>query len=724
MLNIILLSLLSVVASVATANAQEPILQIDTGGHKALINDVIFTPDGDHLVSAGDDNVVRVWDWQAGETVRTIRGHIGYQGEGKIYALALSPDGQWLAVGGWMHDNAIRLYDFKTGNLVTLLKGHEDTLNTLAFSPNSQYLASGGHDATAIIWDVKQQRVLHNLSGHTAEIYAIAFTPDNQRLVTGSYDHDLRLWQVSNGAQLAVLSGHTDKVYTLAVSPQDSLIASGGHDYMVQLWDGKTGELIKELIHQETEIGSLQFTPDGQSLIVTAADSPYHADLFSVPAGEQLLSYQGHDNVVFATDIHPEGRWVATGGGNNNEIHIWDIQTGKLEQRLSGVGASSWAVGFSADGQWLLWGYTSDYSNDNDRGPLEYQLPLPQHSEDMLGAPEPIDRNHAVIQAQTRWRSWSIYAEEGGYYGDYALLTIQNQRKTVAQIERDATDGYGHRSYTFTIDGHQIISGGMNGRLTGYDKAGNHLGNYVGHVGEVWAVAVAPNRSLIASAGDDQTVRLWNTEDQQNIVSVFLGNNGEWVIWTPQGYYAASQNGDNLIVWQINKGIDKNPDYLPAAQLRQHFYRPDIVTAALRLGDAGTAVAEASDTDFTLPQAVEEQPPELTIVTPQPDSYSRFSPIRLEIALQPNPYPVDNISVYVNSTLADMKKFTHTEAFATTVQRKNFDINLEYGANCIVVAAKNAIGTTRNAIIVYLGKRSAAAQTSDSRHQECLGNEP
>ncbi len=100
---ILTLTLLSITGIPITARTAQstspPILQIDTGGHKSLIKDVTFTSDGRYLVSAGDDKVVRIWDLETGETVRTLRGQIGAGHEGKIYAMALSPDERWLAVG-------------------------------------------------------------------------------------------------------------------------------------------------------------------------------------------------------------------------------------------------------------------------------------------------------------------------------------------------------------------------------------------------------------------------------------------------------------------------------------------------------------------------------------------------------------------------------------------------------------------------------------------------
>ena len=102
-----------------TAQAREaPILSLDPGGHMSFIRAVLFTPDGKQLVSAGDDKVIRVWDVDAGQTVRILRGQIGDGSRGKIYALALSPDASLLAAGGRIREagegsNPIRLYNFR-----------------------------------------------------------------------------------------------------------------------------------------------------------------------------------------------------------------------------------------------------------------------------------------------------------------------------------------------------------------------------------------------------------------------------------------------------------------------------------------------------------------------------------------------------------------------------------------------------------------------------------
>ena len=81
-------------------------MQLDPGGHRSVIRGLAFSADGKFLVTAGEDKVIRIWNWQTGRTVRTIRGQVGRGHEGKIYALALSADGKWLAVGGWLSGTA------------------------------------------------------------------------------------------------------------------------------------------------------------------------------------------------------------------------------------------------------------------------------------------------------------------------------------------------------------------------------------------------------------------------------------------------------------------------------------------------------------------------------------------------------------------------------------------------------------------------------------------
>jgi WD40 repeat protein len=121
---------------------------LNTGGHLAKVEALAFTPDGKKLVSASADKTVRIWDMETGKAVRVIRGQAGAGEDGRIFAIALSPDGRSLAVGGRFpgggeDSGAIRLYDFASGALVSLLKGHRGPVYALAYSPDGSQLISG-----------------------------------------------------------------------------------------------------------------------------------------------------------------------------------------------------------------------------------------------------------------------------------------------------------------------------------------------------------------------------------------------------------------------------------------------------------------------------------------------------------------------------------------------------------------------------------------------------
>jgi WD40 repeat protein len=613
-------AVLFVLGAILPAQAEErPVLQLDTGGHMALINKVLFTPDGKQLVSAAVDKVIRVWDVATGKTLRTIRGEIAPGDVGKVFAISQSPDGKWLAAGGWTGGDEIRLYDFASGELKALLKGHENVVNTLAFSPDGAKLISGSADKTAMIWDVsaltaprdvaKAARTilspLHRLKGHKAQIYAAGFTPDGVRVVTGAYDNDLRLWRAADGQEIAVMKGHADKVHSLAVA-HDGTIASGDRSGEIRLWNGKTGAFLRTLGTQESGVGALSFSPDGNTLLSTCGNGPPCASepqiVWEVATGQRKFQPTHHNNVVFAAAISPDGRWAATGGGDNKEIYIWDLKTGNHRAApdgtpltLSGTGKTTWAAGFSADGKAIGWGSKWTHTDPGKiYGPLEFALALPLGSES-LGIPQLLDETAAKSfrRAVAKQDGWSLSHRKGGAYGDdEAILDIKQGEHVAASIERGSADGYGHSSYTFTPDGQTIISGGSS-RLIAYDRAGNKLGDFQGHEADVYAVAVSPDGKYLASGSSDQTVRLWDVKTRALLATLYRDADGEWVIWTPEGFFASSEKGAERVGWQINQGPDKEARYVSGAQLRKFFLRPDLVSEKIK-GDPDGKVRDAA----------------------------------------------------------------------------------------------------------------------------------
>ncbi len=696
-----------------SAGPVEQQLMLDPGGHMAPVWGLTFTPDGRYVVSAGADKLVRIWDWHTGKTIRVIRGQAGLGPDDVIDAIALSPDGKWLAVGGSMKVagekfNHIRLYDFATGELKALLKGHAATVIGLSFSPNSSLLISGSFDKSAIIWDIENAQMLHRLQGHDAEIYSVGFTPDGARAVTGSYDKTLRLWGVADGNQIAVLSGHQGRVIAIAISPKDGTIASDDSKGEIRLWDGSTGDFIRDLANIVTNTRGLAFDPSGDKLLVgcSVACKDGNAFMVDVGNGKVLASLKGAPVGMVA--ISPDGRVAATSGGALHGLLMWDATSGAPQTgpngkqlRLGGTGSPAWAVGFSTDGSSIAWGNTGKYQSYSDRGPLQFQLRLPAASR-TLGSPERSAVDAANFsRARITFGSQSLAHRAGGDYDvTDAILDIRetpdpqraSEIKTIKSIAHSGSmDGYSHLAYSFTPDGKSIISGGKNGFLAAYDLEGKVLGRYLGHDGSVWALAPSPDGRLLLSGSDDQTIRLWNLKTRELLVTLFYGFDGEWVAWTPQGYYTGSPGADRMIGWQLNKGADKLPEYVGAEQLRQHLNRPDIVERAIVLASAAQAVREAAGTAFKISDLLDRPLPRFRIVSPTAGSTARGGRTQVRIVVSPTPDPIKLIRLQVNGRQVS-EVVPDNVGGATPTNGYSLDVPLASGGNEIRVSAVNAIG--------------------------------
>jgi len=688
------------------------VVAVETGGHRNLVRHLLFTPDGKEIVSAGDDKVVRVWNVATGKTERIIRGEVGAGREGQVFSVALSPDGAWLAVAGWMTSaehpgHHIRLYDYRTGGLMGLFVGHQERVSSVAFSSDGHYLISGAHDNTAIIWNATTRQSLHVLKGHKAEVLAVAFAPGD-RAVTGSYDGTLKLWRVSDGAEIATLTGHRGMVETLAVNPRDGSIASGSRVGELMLWDSKSGSLRKALETQQNVIGRLRFGPDGNTLLTTAGEgSLFMQKIWDVETGQVLATYKGHDNSVSAADISPDQRLVATGGGKDSEIHVWDIKTGKVASNaagapliLRGLSAPVFATGWLPEAGAILWGAISDYATHNDRGALTHRFRLPTATGKMR-EPERLSVEAALDarRAQDTHGSLTIVHSPGGPYGHDAVLTIARNGKAIAQMTRDQSSGYGHLAYTFTPDGQRVISGGSNGHLLAYDLTGALVGRFVGHEGAVWSVACSSDGRLLISGGGDQTVRIWNLSSYELIATLLQGRDEEWVMWTPQGYYAGSPGADKLVGWQINRGPDQAADFVGAEQLRQHLNRPDIVERALILASAEQAVRDSLGTSFSLADLLARSVPKFRILAPSAGAIQTGGRTAVKIAIEATPDPIKAIRVQINGRQIDEL----TPALASGgfhAGEETLDLPLAAGRNDVRIVLTNAIGEQAETVTV------------------------
>ncbi len=154
------------------------------------ISALALSREGELLAVAGDKEI----------TVLQVSGQapaITLRADQEITALALDPAGQLLAVAH--ADRSIAFWNLRTRSMQGDLRKHGDVINALAFSPDGRMLASGGDDRTAILWEVATGKAKRTLKGHDVTVTSLAFSPDGRLLASGSGNAAVVLWDVASG---------------------------------------------------------------------------------------------------------------------------------------------------------------------------------------------------------------------------------------------------------------------------------------------------------------------------------------------------------------------------------------------------------------------------------------------------------------------------------------------------------------------------------------------
>jgi WD40 repeat protein len=284
-----------------------------------MISDIAFSADSQMLASTDrGSKLVRLWDVQRRELSRTI------EGDETLTSVAFSPDGRILAWGG----TDVQLYDLEANRRLGTLKVNGGEIFNIGFSPDGQVLATTTWDSVGQLWDVDTQELLFNQRVN----FHIAFHPDGHLFAAEQNDSEghssAQIWDLATLELLQTFSiaGH---LYTF--NPDGLLLAlqiccdDGVHAGFL---DVETGQFSNSI---EGVGGRATLTPDGRIL---AGDNGYGyvlddsvgrnaVLLWDVQTGEQLVGLEGHAD-LFDVVFSPNGRLLATGGWDGT-VRLWGL---------------------------------------------------------------------------------------------------------------------------------------------------------------------------------------------------------------------------------------------------------------------------------------------------------------------------------------------------------------------------------------------------------------
>ncbi len=344
-------------------------------GHRSNVTHLTFNPDGNILASASLDKTLQLWNFDEDYYWNSERFHSQTtlrNGKTKWFHVVFSPDGNTIAgVGG---DGTVLCFDVITGEPKTALSGHTGVVESMAFSPYGNIIASGNGNQV-LFWDIntQQQKVAFNSDGQYVK--SIVFSPDGNTLVTGNESNTVLVWDMLTGQQkhkikIPRLDSSLTDISAVTYSPDGNLIATSGgvDDDSVYLWDAENGKLKATLEGHKQEEGyasveSIAFSPDGKTLASGHSRRDGIIQLWDVSKRRLKATLKGHPSNVFCVVFSPDGNTLASSGGPNSmgwynveNVRLWDPSSAKQKAILKGHEGSVVTIAFSHDGKTIATG--------------------------------------------------------------------------------------------------------------------------------------------------------------------------------------------------------------------------------------------------------------------------------------------------------------------------------------------------------------------------------
>jgi WD40 repeat protein len=555
-----------------------PVLPIDPSMHTGAITTQAVDAGGRFAVTGSDDRTVRIWSIVDGKLLRTIWIPQGPESVGRIYAVAISPDGSTIAAGGWTERldgvSPIYLFDRESGDLIHRIPGEKPNVPLrLTFSPDGRYLAAalGGANGLPIFDRDRDWTAAFRDDQYGGGSYGATFSPDG-RLVTSSFDGLIRsyAYEATNdrpnfrrvGEPLKAPSG--DRPRGVAFCPDGTRLAVGYHDVAaVDILDGATFKQLGG--HRPADARAnpaggfnlVAWSDDCQTLLaVGAVHDPQHRRLLFAwdgagLGGERRMTYCAPDSAA-GVNILPNSRILVAalssclGLMEADGKPVWTVTSPVLDAREQRD-----VMRVAQDGRVVDFGYRGSAGTVFRFDLRSLVLSSPPPSDSLTFPPS---REGLAIDG---WRN-GTRPTLGGQDLPLANHEIAESLAIAADTKR------------FFL--------GSSFALAAFDAAGTQKWHRAGR-GVAWAVNASRDGRIVFAAHADGTIRWYRADDGHELLALqVLLNESEpsrsdWVLWTSEGFYEATPGAQDVLRWVVNHGPEKAATTLPVSAIPK-LHRP------------------------------------------------------------------------------------------------------------------------------------------------------
>jgi WD40 repeat protein/tRNA A-37 threonylcarbamoyl transferase component Bud32 len=457
---------------------------------------VAFRPDGRRLAVAHSNGTVHVWALPGYER-EPLLTRPGFPAS--MPRLAYAPEGNLLVAADW-HGN-LHVWAADSGAYQRTVAAHKQDIRALSFSADGTQFVTAGEDRTVRLWDAYFMTERARFIGHDAAVTAAAFRPDGRQIISGDRAGVLKFWDPAKNPAVTEMPRPVSGVEGVAFSPDGRHVAAAIRTGGLEVWNVAEHRCAVEVKALAPELHAVAWQPGGTTVAVAGGDGKVR--LRDGRDGKEVRTLEGHQGPVRALAFRPDGKVLAS-GGDDGPIQLWDVETGKTLRVLPGHPRTPTAVGtvrglaFHPDGRRLV---SVGYDSMLRFWDVEKGVETAAHTVSGLS-----------LECVALDRTGELVA-----YGSYADSVLRLG---------PCRDGFRENRVTF---------------LAAHQKP-------------LVAVAFTPDGKRLVSASLDSTVRLWNTDTLQEMLTLGGFRNGVRALAvSADGHFlAAGGTGGELLVWDAS----------------------------------------------------------------------------------------------------------------------------------------------------------------------------
>ena len=287
------------------------------GSHAATVLSVAAQITSPLVASGSYDNTVKLWNRNNAKATRSLPHN------GRVNDLVFTADGQQLVTGSGSGD--INLWTLPTGQLKAKLSGNSGRIMSLALSLDDSVLAIGTSDGALKTWTLGRDSSFSNpitLKDIGAQINAIAFHPiDPNLLLSGDQEGIVRVWDLAQKKNTLILQDNADRIVSLAVN-NNGYVASGSYDAAIRIWNIESGKLTQTLKDHDFVVADVAFSPDGKLLASASYDESIK--IWDWQKSKVLCTLNGHSGFVYSVAFTDAGDTLVS-GGYDGTVRTWDL---------------------------------------------------------------------------------------------------------------------------------------------------------------------------------------------------------------------------------------------------------------------------------------------------------------------------------------------------------------------------------------------------------------